>query len=154
MIRLLLFILLTCVSVAASADDTTRPQLKRRARASDSVTLPAVDSIIALGGEIAVSGFDKPLDSRRETFHVTSSMPDTITAITLRLVYSDVAGRRLHEVVRKVDCIIPPYDTRMVSIPSFDRQCRYFYARGKQSRASGVAPFEDTIHPLTIYLKL
>ncbi|MDE5785529.1 MAG: hypothetical protein K2H98_03265 [Duncaniella sp.] len=152
MTRYFLLLLIAVTAFSATADDTTRRGLKRRPQTAVTVVRAEADSIPALGGEILISGYDKPLDSRRETFHVTSSMPDTITGLTLRLVYSDVTGRRLHEVTHRVDCMIPPYDTRMVSIPSFDRQCRYFYARGRQSRASGVTPFEVTIHPVTIFL--
>ncbi|MDE6415807.1 MAG: hypothetical protein K2K68_02120 [Duncaniella sp.] len=150
--RRLIPLLIILTALGLRADDTTRERLQRRAATAQS-SVTVADSIPALGGEIAITGYDKPLDSRRETFHVTSSMPDTITGLILRLTYTDVAGRRLHEETRSVSCVIPPYDTRLVSIPSFDRQCRYFYARGKQSRASGVTPFEVTILPVTIVIK-
>ncbi|MDE6484271.1 MAG: hypothetical protein K2L14_02615 [Duncaniella sp.] len=151
--RHLLYLLLLVSALASRADDTTRDRLQRRMPSPQQSSISVADSIPALGGEITISGYDKPLDSRRETFHVTSSMPDTITGLIIRLTYTDVTGRRLHEETRSVSCMIPPYDTRLVSIPSFDRQCRYFYARGKQSRASGVTPFEVTILPLTIVIK-
>ncbi len=141
------------MALTAPADDTTRDGLRRRRAPEPHQVIQKCDTLPALGGEITISGYDKPLDSRRETFHVTSTMPDSITGLVLRLTYTDVAGRRLHEVTRSVNCIIPPYDTRLVTIPSFDTQCRYFYARGKQSRASGVTPFEVSVTPLYIVIK-
>lgn len=151
--RCIFSLMVAAMALSAVADDTTRRGLKRKEPRQATVVTTLTDTISALGGEVIISGYDKPLTSRSETFHVTSVMPDTITGLTLRLVYTDVAGRRLHEVTRKVNCLIPPYDTRMVSLPSFDTQCRYFYARGKQSRASGVTPFEVTIRPVTILIK-
>lgn len=140
---LLLVVMMAMTALAAPADDTTRPGLKRKIPAGSQKTVtPARDTIPALGGELTVAGYDKPLNSRRASFHVTSTMPDTVTGFTVMLDYRDLKGRQLHVETLTVDCEIPPYGTRLVTIPAWDTQGRYFYTKGKQSRAQGVTPFD------------
>ncbi len=141
--RIVLAAILASIIFPAKADDTTRPALRRKPSAQrQEVRHQVYDTIPSLGGELSISGYDKPLNARRASFHVTSTMPDTVTGFEVTLDYRDLSGRQLHVETVTVDCLIPPYGTRLVTIPSWDTQGRYFYTGGKQPRSRGVTPYD------------
>lgn len=77
---------------------------------------------------IAIAGFDKPVDSRTESFFIINRTHHTLTGITVTLTYSDTSGRQLHQATHRVECDIPPGHTRQATVPSWDRQQSFYYA--------------------------
>lgn len=103
------------------------------------------DTIAPARGELRLSGFDKPLRSRTETFFVTNSLADTtatVVSLTVRLDYSAMDGRQLHSAERTVRCHIPPGQTRRVEVPSWDRQQTFYYHRNSPPPRAQGTPFK------------
>ncbi len=132
--------------INSSADNTLRRHLKPVSEPSPAVIpLPVADTIVATGGELTFSGYDKPLMSRKETFLVTNHYSDTVRSITVRINYLDLSGRQLHSANSTLECDIPPGQTRSLAKKSWDLQQTYYYHLGKKPRTAGVTPYTVTI---------
>ena len=92
--------------------------------------------------DIRLSGYDKPLNSRTESLFVTNLLTRDITAIELRMKYSDMNGRQLHEMTRLIRADIPAGSTRRIDFRSWDRQNSFYYHRSRKPRSANVTPFK------------
>lgn len=92
--------------------------------------------------DIRLSGYDKPLNSRKESLFVTNHLSRDITAIELRLNYTDMSDRQLHETTRIIRADIPAGATRRVDFQSWDKQNSFYYHRSRQPRSTNVTPFK------------
>lgn len=116
--------------VAVPADSTT-------------MVLPA-DTITEIPTDaVRLSGFDKTVRSRTESFFATNALADSADIIELwvTLDYRDTHGRQLHKADHKVKCHIPAGQTRRLSVPSFDRQGTFYYHLSPAPRSSATTPF-------------
>lgn len=114
------------------AQRTTRKNLKVKPVADttivcDTLTCPNTDIVV-------ISGYDKPLSSRHETFFATNKGNTTITTINITFNYFDNQNRQLHSVTRDINCAIPPGETRQLSISSWDKQKSFYYYRSTKPR--------------------
>lgn len=108
----------------------------------DTLAAPAPDTI-------AVAGFEKTLRSSRETMYVTNHSTLPIMGIALEITYSDTDGRMLHKALHNVDADIPSGETRMISVPSFDRQAVfYYYLSPRPVRSPSATPFKAAVRIL------
>lgn len=150
--RTLITALLAAASLSgafpAVADKTLRGKLRPDREAlrftthTDTCT-QLYDTIRPVSPEaVRLSGYDKPLASRTESLFVSNSLDREITEIELRLTYTDMRGRMLHEAVRTIRAIIPPGATRRVEFPSWDRQQSFYYHRGRKPRVADVTPYD------------
>lgn len=135
-------LLIICVTLPCAAiDRTTRKKLKATTEATATTDTERQDcdtTLVDNSGDIRLSGYDKPLRSRRESLFVTNRTPHTITSLTLEIEYSDTRGRQLHKTVRAVKCHIPASETRRIDFPSWDIQQSFYYElSGKPQRADG-----------------
>lgn len=101
--------------------------------------IDATDSISAtdkplLKEHITFSGYDKPANANKETFHVTNSSPLTIKKAGIRVTYLDLKDRMLHSREAYFDCVVPPEETRLVSIPTWDIQHTFYYVLGPEPK--------------------
>ncbi|MDE7387851.1 MAG: hypothetical protein K2M97_01220, partial [Muribaculaceae bacterium] len=89
-------------------------------------------------GSVRLSGYDKTLRARRETFHATNALLDSATIIELwiTLDYADMDGRQFHRADHRVRCHIPFGQTRMLTVPTFDRQSTFYYHQSPRPRTS------------------
>ncbi|MCM1519251.1 MAG: hypothetical protein NC098_00495 [Lachnoclostridium sp.] len=151
----LLFLILSALTVATAwPDKTTRANLRPKQAPElrvEALTSP-YDTLPALGDEVRISGYDKPLNSRKEAFLVTNLCADTIEGLLLELDYLDLKGRQLHQEKYSADCSIPPGETRQIIKPSWDVQNSFYYHLGKQPRIAGVTPFKVRISPTGIVI--
>lgn len=142
---LILYILFCLV---LQAQKTTRRPARHVPRTTaarpDSLGAPWTDSV-------SVSGFDKKLRSAREQMFVTNSSSRDFSAIRLRISYYDSKGRLLHVADRYVRAELPARGTRLVEIPSFDRNSSFYYYLSRPPRAAG-QEFRVTIDPLYLYV--
>lgn len=94
--------------------------------------------------EVAISGYDKQLRSRRESFFVTNAMgADTLHSITVDIVYTDMAGRQLHSRQGvEVATHLPPGETRLYHISSWDRQCSFYYRLSNAPKRAAATPYD------------
>lgn len=108
-------------------------------------TIAPTDSVVAAAaGAFTVSGYDKPLRSRKESMFVTSRGGADVTALRFTVGYTDMDGRQLHRRSLWVDADIPSGQTRRVAFPSWDGQLTFYYYRSRPSRASG-APYKVAV---------
>ena len=148
----------TLIALPAISRRTKTPVCRKPSRATapadsrkvitvhaDQIEQYAHDSVI-------FSGFDKPLDSTRETLFATNKTSRTILSITLRLQYTLTDGRHLHAANHTIPCEIPPGETMLLTIPSWDRQKSYYYASSNPPRRRLATPFSVSLTLLTLTL--
>ena len=115
----------------------------------DTITAPPADSI-------ALSGFEKPLRSVRESLFVTNHTCRPLTGVILEVSYFDMHGNLLHRATREASVTLPAGETRRIELPSFDRQQLFYYHQSPLPRGAVQAtPFDvkvrvvNSIHPQT-----
>lgn len=132
---------LIAIGVNGLAQRTTRKNLKVKPIADTTIVC---DTLTSPNTEIVViSGYDKPLSSRYETFFATNKGNTTITAINITLNYFDKHNRQLHSATRNINCTIPPGETRQLSISSWDKQKAFYYYLSPQPRRQAT-PYKVT----------
>lgn len=134
---LFLIVLTGCVSIGAASLSARKPFVKPvPKKGASAVSSPSVDkerySPYDTVGEpsrdsIAVAGFEKTLRSTRESMYVTNHTADTVMALGLSITYTDTDDRMLHRALHEVSVEIPPAETRLIDVASFDRQGLYYY---------------------------
>lgn len=135
---------------AATAQRTTRRGLKP---AQELTTSAAIEVDTIMLDSLVISGYEKPLQSNRETLHLTNRTPLSLTSIALRIDYTDFQGRQLHTrtVTLKID--IPAGQTRLLEFKSWDPHHRYYYLHGPRPRVEAypytiiITPVEATAAP-------
>ncbi len=103
----------------------------------------APDTIVPPDSTLIFSGYDKPNSASRETFFVTNQMPDSATVLELNvtLSYFDMQGRMLHRAAHSVKAVIPPGQTRNVSVPAWDRNHAFHYYKSNPPSRRPSTPF-------------
>jgi hypothetical protein len=145
-------------ALTISAQRTNRSRLRVDhviTAAADSAPTADCDTIIGndAAANIHISGFDKTLRARRESFFVTNTSADTVSAISLTLTYLDTSGRMLHRVSRRITAEIPANETRQLTIPTWDSQQSFYYRLSAQPKKTSVAtPFDVSIAIDTVYI--
>lgn len=137
---------------SATPERTTRPgRLRVRAAARSEVAAArAGDTVAVTAGAFVISGYDKPLRSVGESFFITNRGEEPITAIELKISYSDVRKRQLHERTLWVTVNLPGRATRRVDIASWDKRQTFYYVNGVQPRRDGATPFDVSVTPLRV----
>ena len=129
------------------------PKLKR----VKTDTVEAVMDTIALPRNDAVrfSGYEKENRSTRETFFITNNLgPDsTLTAIEVTFTYFTMQGKQLHQRTELIRCLIPPGETRALSIPTWDSNHAFHYHLSTPPRSRRSSPFRVTSTPLRLILQ-
>ena len=124
--------ILVVLALNCSAQRTTRKNLKLKEVADTTIVCDTLRNINT--NIIEISGYDKPLNSKKETFFATNRGESTIVSIGITLNYFDNQKRQLHKVSKTINCSIPPSETRLLSIPSWDKQNSFYYHRSVQPR--------------------
>lgn len=117
--------LIAAFAFHAEGQNTRRRNLRSRKPAKTEVQKP--DTIAADSSSFTVFGYEKTLRSTSESFFVTNTTTDTITAITGVIEYIGMDGRQLHKRDFHVPVSFPPGETRQISLPSWDRQKVWYY---------------------------
>lgn len=133
--------LLLIFTLFLTAYSRTLPRLKRTPQpvaieAFDTIADPRPDAV-------RFSGYEKANTSNRETFFATNNLDgdSTITAIELTITYFDSAGRQLHERTELIKCLIPPGETRAMSLRSWDTNHAFHYYLSTPPRTRRSSPF-------------
>lgn len=127
--------ILTCLLLLflkGYGDDTTRkgplrPRITtHQAATTDTITIagPGISP-----DSIAITSYDKPLRSMRETFFVTNHHHSmSMLSITLQFTYRrHDNGEMLHSRTATIAANIPPGETRQLYVTSWDRQYSYYH---------------------------
>lgn len=118
---------------------TRPPQLR-----TETVETIKTDTILAPDTTaVRLSGYDKTLRTTRESFFVTNSLPDSVAIVGLELIfdYTDMSGRQLHNVERKVKCYIPRGQTRRLDVASWDKQQTFYYYLSNPPKRTQATPY-------------
>lgn len=153
LLPLLLLSLLSAPMIRA--DKTTRGKLQPRKgmmfKGGDREAEAVFDTIFSPADSLVrVSGYDKPLNSRKESLFVTNRLDRELTGVTLLLTYSDLSGRMLHEATRTINVIIPAGATRRLLFPSWDSQQTFYYRHGRRPRTQGVTPYDVSCKVISV----
>ncbi len=142
------------------ADNTLRgkrlkvadPELLKPSYVTDKDIVP--DTVFNPSGQqITLSGYDKPLNSSKETMLVTNNTDRTISSLRMEITYMDLSGRELHSATVDIDTSIPAGRTKKIVFPSWDTQLSFYYHLGKKPRTDNVTPYTigcDIIYFTTI----
>ena len=98
MIRLLLIVILL-LPISARGDErvsTVRKGLVTRSDIDRLERLVAADTV-AYADRISLSGYDKTLYDRNETFYVSNGTPFRLSRVVVKMVYTNESGEMLHE---------------------------------------------------------
>lgn len=147
---------LACVAADTSAQRTTRGGLRSVPEAQASATTaPQRQAIAAPGAEtFKITGYDKPLRSRRETFFATNNAPADAVELVLSITYLDADGRQLHRRRVNLPCDIPSGETRNLSVQSWDTQQSFYFVRSSVPvRTAQATPYDVRIAVDTLYTK-
>lgn len=133
---LLGILIILTTTLVCDAQCTTRKGLKpKKVIVVDSTASVVVDTLKNADTHIVeISGYDKPLSSHHETFFATNKSKATIKSIGITFNYFDRKNRQLHSAKVTIDCSIPPGETRLLSIKSWDKQNSFYYYRSAKPR--------------------
>lgn len=110
------------------------PRLKKTA-----VPVEIYDTVRA--PQLRFSGYDKPNAASRETFLVTNLDSLEINGLAVEFVYFDMEGRQLHRASHRLITDIPAGETRMLSVPSWDRNHAFHYFRSPAPKRRSSTPY-------------
>ena len=148
---IILFAIVALAVVSGFADTrTTRGKLKA-AKAETELQYDETASAEALPPDsITVEGYDKALRSMKESARVTNRYSSPLDFIVLNIVYRTVGeGKMLHARSVRVDCDIPPGETRQLEWRAWDRQQRYYYHDTRVvPRSAKAVPYAVEIIPV------
>ena len=151
--RLSVMISLICIlaaSVLSSEARKVRLSLKTPKEVPmESVSRPKserIDSLALaeLADSISFAGFDKTAPSSKEYFFIVNDSPWPLSWIKIRLTYRDMSGRMLHRREESLIIDLPQKETRIVTIPTFDKQKSLYYYKSRAPRNGGM-PFQVEI---------
>lgn len=130
-------------SLSLSAERTTRRNLKPKETTaiSDTINIDTID--------IAISGYDKPLTSRHETFFATNKSSHHITSVTVEFNYTDMSGRQLHSRKVTINCDLPPGQTRQLKTRSWDSQFNFYYHLSPRPRRTST-PYKTSYRIISV----
>jgi len=141
------------------AQDTTRRGLRAKKADKELAAAPAVTAsftdtiVMPKAHTLDISGYDKPLRSRRETFFASNNADASVEAISFTVTYFDRSNRQLHKRAERIDISIPAGETRQVSFKSWDTQLAFYYINSPvPARAQQATPYEVKISIDTLFV--
>ncbi len=91
---------------------------------------------------VRFSGYEKPNAALRETFLVTNLDSLEINGVAVELEYLDMENRQLHCVTHSLITTIPAGQTRMLSVPTWDRNHSFHYFRSPAPKRRQSTPYK------------
>lgn len=143
-------LLLTALVAAAAPQRRTARTLRKASSLTPVDTVVVTprspyDTIVPAAGMVRVSGFEKTIRARKESFFMTNNGADTLHSVCLDLEYRDTRGRQLHRRTQWLNAVLPPGETRRFDIPAWDRQQTFYYRIHPRPRRSDAVPFDVSI---------
>lgn len=115
------------------------------------IVISAGDTVDFNPASIRLSGYDKPVNARKESFLITNESPLAITGASLKITYRDMKGRMLHSRTASLKCNVPPGETRKTEISSWDTQNSFYYYLSSEPRKIA-APYKVEIQPAAFFV--
>lgn len=107
---------------------------------------------ISQGEIINFAGYEKEINSNKETFLIQNKSSDNFTGYKVRIIYLDMKDRMLHSRTVSGKCNVPAGETRKIDIASWDNQHTYYYYLGNEPKKVAI-PYKVTFEPLSIWLE-
>ena len=157
--HLLLLLALALAAPLPSAGQSRR--VKTKVKVAKEAITPGTFIVSSESGEdnsgysvsqVEISGYQKPAGSDKETFSVTNNTDKTLAAIGLNLEYLTPEGRQIHKRFVKADCEVPPGETRIMDLRSWDRQRSWYYAHGQKPRKQA-RPYDVKLDIVNLHLR-
>lgn len=145
--------ILTVVAAACTlvcAQNTMRRGLKLRGQEATNTAVSVACDTVSAPTFVAVSGYDKPLRSRRESVFVANSdTARTLHSVELEITYTDMQNHMLHRRTKWVTANAAPGERRLLTFPSWDVQCVFYYHQNQPYRPRTQAtPYKVSIRVL------
>lgn len=124
--------------VAAVA--TARTRTTQNALTTNRIAMERIeaDSTNASGDvdqqSVTLRGYTKRASDSRESFLITNNTGGRMSHVRLRFRYSSLSGELLNERKVTVEVNLRPGETRLVSVPSWDKQRMFYYHAGPKPR--------------------
>ena len=137
------WILLICLLAAITGlEARTLPKVRRAERPAPEAVFDTIQS--PRPDAVRFSGYEKTNPSTKETFFATNNLggDSTITALEVVITYFDLEGRQLHERTELLKCLIPPGETRALSLRSWDANHAFHYYLSTPPRSRRSSPFK------------
>lgn len=143
---LLLALMPFCVN--AALPKLKRPKAAVTEAVMDTIPMPREDAV-------RFSGYEKENRSTRETFFVTNNLgaDSILTAIEVTFTYYTMQGKQLHQRTELIHCLIPPGETRALSIPTWDSNHAFHYHLSTPPRQRRSTPYRVTSTTLRLILQ-
>lgn len=103
--------------------------------------------------QVVYSGFDKPRNSKYETFFITNNTDRVLTGVNLYIEYLTLDGRMLHKRFYPLRCYIPAGETRQVELKSWDTQHSFVYEKSTDTSRRPATSFRVLFDPVAFYLR-
>ena len=115
--------------------------------------LPAVgDSVIFEMKDIRFAGYEKEINSTKESFIIINSSPVDISELEIEIIYQDINSRMLHKRKEFLTVDVPSGENRKIDISSWDSQKTYYYHLGNRPKKTAT-PYKVKIVPLRVSIK-
>lgn len=158
-VRMMKFTALALLLLFGAGSVAARRVKTRRASDSPKVviseeTSPGFDTIAGVLADrtVTISGYDKPLRASRESMFMTSNDSSAIMSLSFSIGYYDMQGRMIHKARHRLNVDIPPFETRQLTFPSWDRQQSFYYRRSTPPKRVSATPYEVKISVDTLFI--
>lgn len=141
--RVIGILLAVAVVMGASWHAEARVRTTQRNLSTNSVPVDRIEPTGGLADEesadvdqsaVSLRGYTKRASDSRETFLITNHTSGRMSHVRLRFRYSTLGGEVLHERVVPVEVNLKAGETRLVSVPSWDKQRMFYFHGGSQPR--------------------
>ncbi len=133
-------VIIVCALVATCAFSRTKTSTHKLSNAHtemDTIAECVEDIPIGISpNAISIKGYSKKASDSKETFFVTNHTTHRISQIKIRMRYTAIDGKLLHERVATVDVTLNPGETQLVAIRSWDVHRLFYYYAGAKPRKS------------------
>ena len=116
------------------------------------VLLPDGRQALFCPDSVSFAGYEKEANASTESFLVINHTPTNLSAIKIKIIYTDLRDRMLHTRTLTQPCFIPAGETRKIDIKSWDKQHTYFYYLGNEPRKVAT-PYKTQILPSAFFIK-
>ncbi len=123
-----------------------------QAESSDSIISLSTDSLAfveKIRPAIRFYGFDKTVTSNMESFFISNSLDDEITAMEIQITYFDMQGRQLHKRTVPLKVNVPPHETIRTDTKSWDTQKSFYFHQSVKPKRQAT-PFTVKIDLLSL----
>lgn len=110
----------------------------------------SAETIDEMASKVTVSGYDKTRDANKESIFVTNGSLLSLRTLVIEIEYQSMDGRQLHRRRVKINCNIPPGETRRLDFASWDKQHTFYYHLSPKPARSPATPYRATARIISV----